>query len=114
MYLRSKGYTLYSPDHSTRIVETSDTRFENDQNSESVPSLVVAPKLVVSIFASHSIDTIQKHDDVPIPLHESTIAIQKEISIPHKPLRQFIRERRFVILDDYVVYAIKSECDLGL
>ncbi|KAG7564986.1 Integrase catalytic core [Arabidopsis suecica] len=131
---KSKGYTFYCPNHSTRIVETGNARFiENGQTSGSgesrkvdiqeiqveVSSPDVPSKVVVPIVSVQSNDTIEQHDDVPIPLDEGTInepvTIQEENnSVPQEPLRRSGRERRSAISNDYVVYAIESECDISL
>ncbi|KAL8140911.1 hypothetical protein V2J09_006932 [Rumex salicifolius] len=83
-----------------------------------VPLPVVAPEVVVSIVSSQPNDTLEQPNDVQIPQVESLVdepvTIQEENSVPQEPLRRSIRERRFVIHDDYVVYALESECDLSI
>ena len=130
---KSKGYTFYCPNHSTRIVDSGNARFiENGETSGSgeprkvdinevqveVPSPVVPPEVVVPIVASDSNDTIGQHNDEPIPLAENTVdehvIIQEENSEPQIPLRRSGRERRSAISNDYVVYTIENECDLSM
>ena len=130
---KSKGYTFYCPNHSTRIVDLGNARFiENGETSGSgeprkvdinevqveVPSPVVPPEVVVPIVASDSNDTIGQHNDEPIPLAENTVdehvIIQEENSEPQIPLRRSGRERRSAISNDYVVYTIENECDLSM
>ena len=130
---KSKGYTFYCPNHSTRIVDSGNARFiENGETSGSgeprkvdineiqveVPSPVVPPEVVVPIVASDSNDTIGQHNDEPILLAENTVdehvIIQEENSEPQIPLRRSGRERRSAISNDYVVYTIENECDLSM
>ncbi|KAL8153044.1 hypothetical protein V2J09_010804 [Rumex salicifolius] len=127
------GYIFYCPNHSTRIVETGNARFiENGQTSGSnvprkvdiqeihvkVPLSVVAPEVVVPIVSSQPNDTMEQSNDVQIPQVESLVdepvTIQEEYSVPQEPLRRSTREKRSAIPDDYVVYAVESECDLSL
>ncbi|KAL8143342.1 hypothetical protein V2J09_016374 [Rumex salicifolius] len=90
--------------------ETGDARLiENGQTSGSnVPQKV---DIVIPIVLSQSNDTIEQPNDVQMPQVESLVdehvTIQEENSIPHEPFRRSISERRSVIPDDYVVYAVE-------
>ncbi|KAL8161807.1 hypothetical protein V2J09_013296 [Rumex salicifolius] len=126
-------YIFYYPNHSMRIVETGNARFiENGRTSGSnvprkvdiqeihvkVPLSVVAPEVVVPIVSSQPNDTMEQPNDVQIPQVESLVdepvTIQEENSVPQELLRRSTREKRSAIPDDYVVYAVESECDLSL
>ncbi|KAL8151085.1 hypothetical protein V2J09_020893 [Rumex salicifolius] len=128
-----KWYVFHCPNHSTRIVETCNARFiENGQTSGSnvprkvdiqeiqveVPLPFIAHEVVVLIVSSQTNDTMEQPNDVQIPQVESLVdepvIIQEENSIPQDLLRRFVRERRPVIPDDYVVYVVESECDLSI
>ncbi|KAL8167363.1 hypothetical protein V2J09_008862 [Rumex salicifolius] len=117
------GYIFYCPNHSMRIVETSNARFiENGQTSGSnvprkvdiqeihvkVPLSVVAPEVVVPIVSSQPNDTMEQPNDVQIPQVESLVdepvTIQEEYSVPQESLRRSTREKRSAIPDDYVDY----------
>ncbi|CAA7037024.1 unnamed protein product [Microthlaspi erraticum] len=80
---KSKGFRIYCPNHSTRIVETGNARFhENGEVS-----------------------------DNPVndqPLHDENIA-SNELVVQEEPaLRRSTRERRSAISDDYMPYLIES------
>ncbi|XP_057969384.1 uncharacterized protein LOC131158531 [Malania oleifera] len=91
---KSKGYIFYCPNHVTRIVETRNASFiENDETSESMVPLNVKIK------------------EITTPAIQSKPIIEKPQEVA---LRQSQREKRSAILDDYVVYLQESDFDLRI
>ncbi|KAL1214071.1 Retrovirus-related Pol polyprotein from transposon TNT 1-94 [Cardamine amara subsp. amara] len=136
---KSKGYTFYCPNHSTRIVETGNARFieigQSSGSSESRGVIIkeikvrdsshgdsstnISPEVIVPpIVTIQPNVTIEEHNEDTIPLGQETtnepVTIQEMDIVPQQPLRRSSRERRSAINDDYVVYSIENECDMSL
>uniref|UniRef100_A0A1J3K4I8 Retrovirus-related Pol polyprotein from transposon TNT 1-94 n=2 Tax=Noccaea caerulescens TaxID=107243 RepID=A0A1J3K4I8_NOCCA len=117
---KSKGFRIYCPNHSTRIVETGNARFyENGEisGSDKVQEVIIqeirvniplplAPEVgnppVVEPFDNEE-NPVNDH-----PLHDENIA-NNELVVQEEPaLRRSTRERRSAIPDDYMLYLIES------
>ncbi|CAA7022588.1 unnamed protein product [Microthlaspi erraticum] len=108
-----------------RFIENGETsgsgesrKVDIQEIQDEVSSPVVSPPIVVPIVASQTNSTIEQHDDELIPPDDNIInepvTIQEENSAPQEPLRRSDRARRSAISNDYMVYAIESECDLSI
>ncbi|KAL0539841.1 hypothetical protein IC582_024062 [Cucumis melo] len=126
---KSKGYIFYCPNHSTRIVETRNVRFiENDIISGSleprkvkiqevrveIPSSITSSQVVVPVVVDslnnpqeQQINGQTPHND--IVTNEPVTEGPKEIE-----LRRSVRSRRSTIFYDYLVYLHESEFDLSI
>ena len=131
---RSKGYRFYCPTHTTRIVESRNAKFlENDMisgrdrfkdlipehdHTETQPS-TLSDRLVIV----HSMPQVQTHVEQPIvevPQIVENFPVDQPIQTvePQPPqgsggptLRRSTRERKSAIPSDYVVYL--QESDIG-
>jgi len=136
---KSKGYIFYCPNHSTRIVESSNARFiENGQISESeesrkvdikekhaeVPTSDVSSQVVVPFIVSRSHNNPMQQINIPNPqnehmdnepINDAQVSDEQRIDEPQViPLRRSERQRRPAITNDYVVYSLEHECDLSI
>ena len=138
---RSKAYRLYCPSHSTRIVESRNVKFlENDliggsdqsqnlvsvrdQHSASSQRLVIMDNIpsVQPNIEQLSIEDPQAADDLPINDVDLDIAELNEQPVDqHNPLenveptlRRSARERKSAISSDYVVYLQESDFNVGV
>ncbi|GMP36789.1 hypothetical protein CsSME_00008798 [Camellia sinensis var. sinensis] len=108
---RSKGFRFYCPTHSTRIVETRNAVFLEDENISGSMNLK-------NISSEENCDftpsTIIQENVVPEPIGTQEIShIEKEVvPVAEQPLRRSQREKTPAISDDYEVYL--NECDIGL
>ncbi|CAL9026013.1 unnamed protein product, partial [Prunus brigantina] len=125
---KSKGYSFYCPNHSTKIVETGNARFiESGEVSGSgktkevviqevrvhVPSPMPYTEVVVPTHAEPLSDVEQQINDQP--LHNETITNENAMEEPQEiTLRRSQRERRSAISHDYVVYLHESDFDTGI
>ncbi|WVZ16658.1 hypothetical protein V8G54_009640 [Vigna mungo] len=141
---KSKGYRFYCPNHSTRIVESGNARFiENGQfsgseesrivniqeHTDSVSTFNVSSEVVIPLVVSQSHNKQRQQVNVPIPQNEhinvepidneqvmnEQLINEKLIEEPQEAtLRRFVRQKRPVISNYYVVYYIEHECDLSI
>ena len=131
---KSKGYRFYCPNHSTRIVESGNARFiENDQISGSgeprkldiqeirveASSPEISTEVVVPIVVSQPHNTSEQQINDPNPQNENdideSVTNEQVVSEPQEvALRRSVRQKRPAISDDYVVYSLESECDLSI
>ncbi|PKU59784.1 Retrovirus-related Pol polyprotein from transposon TNT 1-94 [Dendrobium catenatum] len=125
---KSKGYRFYCPNHSMKIVKTENARFiENDESSGSIePRNVEVKEVGVKIslpITSNKvvIPIVEKFDNIQdeqmndytsqneIVTNEPIIDEPQEIA-----LRRSTRVKRYVILNNYMVYFQESDFDLGI
>ncbi|KAL0534433.1 hypothetical protein IC582_028724 [Cucumis melo] len=124
---KSKGYRFYCPKHSTRIVETGNVRFiENDITSGSlepqkveiqevrveIPSSITSSQVVVP-FVVDSVNNPQEQQINGQTPHND-IVTNESVRPQEIELRRFVRSRRSAISDDYLVYLHESEFDLSI
>ena len=125
---KSKGYRFCCPNHSVRIVETSNARFlENGEISGSneprkvdveeirvdIPPLFLPQEIIVP-QPVQQVEENEQHNRVG-SLPPENIAIENAVEPPQPvPLRRSQRERRPAITDDYVVYLQESDFDIGI
>ncbi|KAA0061857.1 copia-like pol polyprotein [Cucumis melo var. makuwa] len=126
---KSKRYRFYCPNHSTRIVETGNVRFiENDIISGSlelrkveiqevrveIPSSITSSQVVVPVI----VDSVNNPQELQIngqTPHNDIVTNEPVTEGPQEiELRRFVRSRRLVISDDYLVYLHESEFDLSI
>ena len=129
---KSKGYKFYCPNHSTRIVETGNAKFlEDGEVSGRIDEVIIneireetSVPISVPLISTHEvlIDAVdageQREDDEPQPINV-TPAIPEVIEaadtpIAEVPVRRSTRPRRSAISDDYMVYMLQHEFDIGL
>ena len=126
---KSKRYRFYCPSHSTRIVETGNARFiENDEVGGSleprkleireirvhVPLPNISSQVVVPIVVEQfdNLQEQQMNDQTP---QNEAITDEPTLDEPHEVApRRSRRQRRAAISNDYVVYLQESEFDLGI
>ena len=128
---RSKGYKFYCPSCATKIIESHNARFlENDvisrssepwdlvfeENRNIEPTLESSSGVIISPD-SHQDSTIQKAPVVNEPHHED-IPIDPVIQHPQQKnvditLIRSTRERRLAISSDYIVYLQESNFDIS-
>lgn len=123
---KSKGYRFYCPNHSTRIVETGNARFiENDEISGSdeprnaiiqvgykVPLPIALPNVVIPTIVEQHDVMEQQTNNQP---HNKIVTNEEIVEQPQEiALRRSQRERRSAISNDYVVYLQESEFDIGI
>ncbi|KAL4354134.1 hypothetical protein GQ457_06G003750 [Hibiscus cannabinus] len=136
---KSKGYRFYCPSHSTRIVESRNAKFlENDSvsgsdlswNSIHVDQPSTSSERLVIIYNTPQAQTgvEQPINEVPQPaentpvdqiVHENPEIIEQPVE-QHDPqenvgstLRRSTRERKSAISSDYVVYLQESDYNVG-
>ena len=122
---KSKGYIFYCPTHSTRIVETENTRFiENGETSGSEASQNVEIKEVrvqvpltsastSRIFVPYTVEPHNNQEEQQIndpEVNNEPIVEQSQEIV----LRRSQRERRSAISNDYVIYLQESKNDLSI
>ncbi|GJU46246.1 retrovirus-related pol polyprotein from transposon TNT 1-94 [Tanacetum coccineum] len=121
---RSKGYRLYFPNHTTRIVGTRDAEFlENGEISGSGErsidlneKLMDAPNQESSISLYTENTTIVPSDDV-VDIHVVDAPPHDQNLIPpivQQPLRRSERTRRHVVHDDFITYLNEDDYNLEL
>ena len=124
--MKSNGYRFYYPNHSTKIVETSNVRFiENgkirgsDQLQKTniqevrvqVPLPITSKEIVVPII-------VESFDNVEQQINDQSLSNEIITNEPimeepqQSTLRKSQRERRPAIYDDYVVYLQESDYDI--
>ena len=124
--MKSKGYRFYCPNHSTKIVETSNVRFiENgkirgsDQLQKTniqevrvqVPLPITSKEIVVPTIVESFGNVEQQINDQS--LSNEIITNEPIMEGPQQStLRRSQRERRHAISDDYVVYLQESDYDI--
>ncbi|KAL4376734.1 hypothetical protein GQ457_02G021410 [Hibiscus cannabinus] len=104
---KSKGYRFYCPSNSTRIVESRNAKFlENDSFSG-------------SDLSRNSIPVDQPSTSIDQIVHENPEIIEQPVE-QHDPqenvgstLRRSTRERKSAISSDYVVYLQESDYNVG-
>ncbi|KAL4366702.1 hypothetical protein GQ457_05G014270 [Hibiscus cannabinus] len=136
---KSKGYRFYYPSHNTRIVESRNAKFlENDSVSESDLSRNSIPvdqpstsseRLVIIYNTPQAQKGVEQPiNEVPQPaentpvdqvVHENPEIIEQPVE-QHDPqenvgstLRRSTRERKSIISSDYVVYLQESDYNVG-
>ncbi|KAL4342158.1 hypothetical protein GQ457_08G026470 [Hibiscus cannabinus] len=136
---KSKGYRFYCPSNNTRIVESRNAKFlENDsisgsdlsRNSIPVDQPSTSSERLVIIYNTPQAQTgvEQPINEVPQPaenipvdqiVHENPEIIEQPVE-QHDPqenvgstLRRSIRERKSAISSDYVVYLQESDYNVG-
>lgn len=129
---KSKGYRFYCPSHSTRIVESRNAKFlENDLISGSdqfqdivpendhcaVPPSESSNRLIVVHTPQVQPSVRQSNIEIPQSVDQNPIDhVVNEEPVPYEseqvPLRRSTRERRSAISDDYVVYLQESDCNV--
>lgn len=116
----SKGYRIYCPNYSTRIVETRNARFyDNCEISESIKQNDVViqeirvPLLLPFISKDIGNSSTNEHTEestINDQLHDEVITNENVDDVPPKPaLRRSQRQRRLTIFDDYLLYLIEFE-----
>ncbi|KAA0047436.1 Retrovirus-related Pol polyprotein from transposon TNT 1-94 [Cucumis melo var. makuwa] len=126
---KSKGYRFYCPNHSTRIVETGNVRFiENDIISGSleprkveiqevrveIPSSITSCQVVVPVVVD-SVNNPQEQQINGQTPHNDIVTNELVTEGPQEiELRISVRLRRSAISDDYLVYLHESEFDLSI
>lgn len=137
---KSKGYKFYCPSHSTRIVESRNAKFlENDLISGSdqfqdtdpirdLPSTSSERLVVIHNAPQVQSGTRQQvneepHDaedtQVEQPVQETPVVIEQEVEQHNheenvgQNLRRSTRERKSAIPSDYVVYLQESDYNVG-
>ncbi|KAL4016719.1 hypothetical protein IC575_024376 [Cucumis melo] len=126
---KSKGYIFYCPNHSTRIVETRNVRFiENDIISGSleprkvkiqevrveIPSSITSSQVVVPIVVD-SLNNPQEQQINGQTPHNDIVTNEPVTEGPQEiELRRSVRSRRSTIFYDYLVYLHESEFDLSI
>ena len=139
---KSKGYRFYCPSHTTRIVETGNAKFiENDnisgsdeprkvelkevtvQDSPITSSQFVVPVRQITLPGVTQIvhpATNEQSNDLPEqqindqPLHDEVISEPTNDIPTEVALRRSQRQRRSAISDDYMVYLQESDFDIGI
>uniref|UniRef100_A0A6N2M0Z2 Integrase catalytic domain-containing protein n=1 Tax=Salix viminalis TaxID=40686 RepID=A0A6N2M0Z2_SALVM len=119
---KSKGYRIYCPNHSTRIVETGNAKFyENGEisGSNKVQDVIIqeirvhVPLPSISKDGNPSIVEPFNNEDTPMnnpQLHNEIIANEPMDATPVEPaLRRSQRQKRSVISNDYMLYQVESE-----
>ncbi|KAA0036645.1 Retrovirus-related Pol polyprotein from transposon TNT 1-94 [Cucumis melo var. makuwa] len=126
---KSKGYRFYCLNHSTRIVETGNVRFiENDIISGSlesrkleiqevrveIPSSITSSQVVVPVFVDSVNNPQEQQINVQTP-HNDIVTNEPVTEGPLEiELRRSVRSRRSATSDDYLVYLHESEFDLSI
>ncbi|KAL0544331.1 hypothetical protein IC582_019444 [Cucumis melo] len=126
---KSKGYRFYCPNHSTRIVETGNVRFiENDIISGSleprkvkiqevrveIPSSITSSQVVVPVVVDSVNNPQEQQINVQTPHNDIVTNELVTKGSQEIELRRFVRSRRAAISDDYLVYLHESEFDLSI
>ncbi|KAL4363863.1 hypothetical protein GQ457_04G012690 [Hibiscus cannabinus] len=131
---KSKGYRFYCPSHSTRIVESRNAKFlENDSVSGSDLSRNFIPvdqpstssERLVIIYNTPQAQTgvEQPINEVPQPAENTLVdqIVHENPEIIEQPVEQHVgstlrrstRERKSTISSDYVVYLQESDYNVG-
>ena len=130
---KSKGYRFYCPSHNTRIVESRNAKFlENDlisgsdqfqdivheKDNEDLPPTVSSSKLIV-IHAPQAQSRVRQ-PTIEVPQVDNNLVdqnVNEEQEVHHEdeqiPLRRSTRPRRSTISGDYLVYLQESDCIIG-
>ena len=124
---KSKWYRFYCPNHSTRIMETGNAKFiENDEISGSdnlqnvdvqevrvqVPLPITSNEIVVPTIVEQP-NNVEQQINEP-PLHNEILDNEHVIEEPQEvPLRRSQRERKSAISNDYMVYLHEFNFDIG-
>ena len=133
---KSKGFRFYCPNHTTRIIESGNARFiENDEVSERetprkvdikemrvqipltcIPNQAILPPIVTQVIEPINKPDEQYEGQINDLITHNEIAINEPRVDEPQPiaLRRSQRENRSAIPNDYVVYLHKSESDLGI
>ena len=119
---RSRGYKYYDPTTKS-IFETGNARFfedveldggDKDRGFSFEEEYVDIPTVVIDIDQAPIPDIVQEADPNQNNIQEPPVLEEQTLPPPEPtPLRRSTRERRSALPDDYIVFLLEHEFDIG-